>query len=192
MVKAVTSNTPKRILFDAGSIHKGLKYVEGTGWNFEESFVGATSGGSKFTITPEIYKIPVDRANVNVMGLTKKTGETATMEINFAELTKDLIKSTIIGVDGTSEDEMYDLIESKANIEEGDYWENIAYVGETVEGEKIIVILDNALCTSGLPIEGKAKAEGVATVTFECYAKLDGDHDKLPYHIYTPKSLGTN
>ena len=86
----VTANTPKNILFGAGTIHKGLKY-EGSSRNFTESLVGATSGGSKLSIIPEVQKVEVDGAMVAAKGLTVKTGETATMEINFIELKTSFI-----------------------------------------------------------------------------------------------------
>lgn len=184
----VTENTPKQIPFGAGTVHKNLKY-EGSAWNFEASIIGATNGGSKLTITPEITRVEADGALVAVKGMQVKTGETATMEINFAELTKDLIKTSIIGKDGTSSDTNYDLIESKAAIEAGDYYDNIAYVGKTLDGRNIIAILDNALCTSGFTVEGKNKEQGVAVCTFECHANLTSDLDTLPYHIYYPKPV---
>ena len=126
---------------------------------------------------------------VAVKGLKVKTGETAEMEINFLEITKDIIKSAIIGVEGTSKDTNYDLIESKADVEDGDYLQNIAFVGKTLGGKNIIVIMDNALCTSGLESNGENKKEGVGTYTFACHADLDSDLDTLPYHIYYPKTL---
>lgn len=189
----VTTNTPKNIMFGAGTIHKGLKYTVPEGqttgsWNFDASIIGATQGGSKITITPEFVDIEADGAMVLVKDLKVKTGETAEMEINFLELTKDIIKSAIIGADGTSVDEMFDLIESKADITEGDYLENIAFIGKTLAGKKIIVIMDNALCISGLETEGANKEAGVGTYTFACHADLDSDLDTLPYHIYYPKT----
>lgn len=181
----VTKDTPKNIMFGAGTIHKNLKYTES--WNFEESIIGATSGGSKITIVPEFVDIEADGAMVAVKGLKVKTGETAEMEINFLELDKELIKSAVIGKDGTSKDEKLDLIESKPTIEAGDYLENIAYVGKTLSGEDIIVIMDNALCTSGLETEGQNKEAGVGTYVFTCHADIESDLDTLPYHIYYPK-----
>lgn len=180
----VTTNTPKNIVFGAGTIHKGLKYTES--WNFEETIIGATSGGSKLTITPEITNIEADGALVKVKGLEVKTGEVASMEINFLELTSELLKAAVLGQDGSSTDKDHTLIESKADIATGDYLENIAYVGKTLEGKNIIVILDNALCTSGLELEGKNKEAGVITLLFECHADLTSDLDTLPYHIYYP------
>lgn len=192
----VTANTPKNIMFGAGTIHKGLKYTPGESgaagsWNFAASLYGATSGGSKLSIVPEIIKIEVDGALVAAKGLTQKTGETATMEINFIEITKDIIKTSAIGKDGTSADSNYDLIESKANIETGDYLENIAFVGKTLDGRNIIAIMDNALCTSGFTAEGKNKEGAVGAYTFECHADLTSDLDTLPWHIYYPKAAPT-
>jgi hypothetical protein len=184
----VTSNTPERILFGAGTIHKGLKYTEGSGWNFEESIVGATSGGSKLSIVPEITPIEVDGVYVNAKGLVEKTGEKASMELNLIELTAEVIKAATIAREGQSADADYTLIESKASIEEGDYWENIAFVGKTLKGKMIIAILDNALCTSGFENEGKSKEGAVGKYTFESYANLDSGLDTLPWHIYYPKA----
>lgn len=177
-------------MFGAGTIHKNVTYDDTSHkWNFENSIMGATQGGSKITITPEFADIEADGAMVAVKGLKVKTGETAEMEINFLEITKDIIKSAIIGVDGTSKDTNYDLIESKADVEDGDYLQNIAFVGKTLGGKNIIVIMDNALCTSGLESNGENKKEGVGTYTFACHADLDSDLDTLPYHIYYPKTL---
>ena len=183
----VSTSTPKNILFGAGTIHKGLK-CSGSTWNFDESIIGATQGGSKVSIKPEFKKIEVDGAMVAVKGLQVKTGETATMEVNFIELTKEIMQTAVVGKTGTSADSKFDLIESKAMIEDGDYLENIAFVGQTLDGRNIIVIMDNVLCTSGFEADGKNKEEGVFTFTFECHADLTSDLDTLPYHIYYPKA----
>lgn len=183
----VTTNTPKRTLFGAGTIHKGLKYADGK-WNFAESIVGATSGGSSLSIVPEIYTVEADGAYVATKGLNKKVGEAATLEVNFLELTPDILKAALIADIGESDDINFDLYESKADIVEGDYWENIAFVGETLEGKKVIAILDNALCTSGMELGGESKKETVGKYTFTSHGELDSTLDKLPWHIYYPKT----
>lgn len=184
----VSVNTPKNIMFGAGTIHKGLKYADNA-WNFADTIVGATSGGSKLSIAPEITNIDVDGALVKTKGLTVKTGETASMEINFIELTQDIIMAATIGEAGTSDDATnYDVIQSKAAITTGDYWENIAFVGKTLEGKNIIAIMDNALCTSGFEQEGKNKEGAIGKYTFECHADLTSDLDTLPWRIYYPKA----
>lgn len=183
----VSTNTPKNIMFGAGTIHKNLVYSS-TSWNFDASIIGATSGGSKLSIVPEVTKVEVDGALVATKGLSVKTGETATLEVNFIEITKDIIKAATIGQDGTSSDTDYDLIESKASIAVGDYWDNIAFVGKTLDGKNIIAILENAICTSGFEPEGKNKEGAVGKYTFECHAELSSDLDKLPWKIYYPKA----
>ncbi|WP_407399684.1 hypothetical protein [Treponema sp.] len=192
-INGVSSVTPANIQFGAGTIHKGLTYTtsgSSGSWNFAASCVGATSGGSKLSIVPEVTKVEIDGANVATKGLEVKTGETATMQINFIELNTSLIKAATMGKDGTSEDSTnYDLVESKASIETGDYWTNIAFVGVTTDGRKIIAILENALCTSGFEIEGKNKEAGIVSCTFECHADPSSDMDKLPWKIYYPKAL---
>ena len=87
----VSTDTPKSIMFGAGTIHKGLAYDStAETWNFEASCIGATQGGSKITITPEFVDVEADGALVLVKGLKVKTGETASMEINLLELTKQV------------------------------------------------------------------------------------------------------
>ena len=183
----VTSNTPKNILFGAGTIHRGLAFNSTTKkWNFAESLFGATNGGSKLDIIPEITTVPVDGVLVKAKGLDVKTGEKATMEINFAELTPDMIKAAAFGELAESDVEDFQLIKSKANIVEGDYLENIAFVGVTLDKKPIIAILPNALCTSGFSNEGKNKEGAVGKYTFECYQDLTGDLSILPWKIYYP------
>lgn len=185
----VTASTPKNILFGAGTIHKNLKYSsESTAWNLDDSIIGATSGGSKLSIVPEFLDIEVDGALVATKELKQKIGETATLEINFAEITKDIVKMATIGKNGTSEDNTYDLIESKPLIESGDWLDNIAFVGQTLDGRKVIAILENALCTSGFETEGKNKEGSVGTYTFTSHGDFDSDLDTLPWKIYFPKA----
>lgn len=180
----ITENTPKTIMLGAGTIHKGLTF-SGTAWNAEESLICATSGGAKLSIVPEFYDIPVDGALVKVKGLTAKVGETATLEINPIEMTPEILKMSTIGnASASSTATGYQEITSRAHIEEGDYIENLGYVGKTIEGKPVIIIFDYALCTSGLELEGKNKEAAVPSFTFECMADLSPEADTLPWHIY--------
>ena len=187
----ITENTPKTIMLGAGTIHKGLAFTAGSGsagsWNFQESLICATSGGSKLSIVPEFYNVPVDGALVKVKGLTVKVGETAKLEINPVELTPEVLKMAVIGDEASSTTATgYNEITSRAVINAGDYITKLAYVGKTIEGKPIIIIFDNALCTSGLELEGKNKEAAVPAFTFECFADLTPEADTLPWHIYYP------
>ena len=188
----ITENTPKTIMLGAGTIHKGLTFTAGQSggagtWNFTESLICATSGGSKLSIVPEFYDVPVDGALVKVKGLTVKVGETATLEINPVELTGDILKMALIGDSAASTTATgYTEITSRATINAGDYLSKMGYVGKTIEGKPIIIIFDNALCTSGLELEGKNKEAAIPKFTFECFADLSPEADTLPWHIFYP------
>lgn len=190
-VSGVTEDTPENIMLGAGTLYTGLTFSETTNkWAGE--IIGATSGGTKLSIVPEILNVEVDGVLVKAMGLAHKIGETAIIETNMVEMTPDWIKSTIIGKEGTSEDTRFDLIESKAHIDKSNYIENFAFVGFMTDGRPIIVIFDHAICTSGLDVEGKNKENSVSPATFECYADLqEGKTDTLPYHIYIAKKTPT-
>lgn len=188
----ITENTPKTVMLGAGTIHKGLTFTAGVGetdgaWNFEESLICATSGGSKLSIKPEFYDVPVDGALVKVKGLTVKVGETATLEINPIEITPEVIKMAVIGDETASATATgYNEITSRAVIAAGDYITNLGYVGKTIEGKPIIIVFENALCTSGLELEGKNKEAAIPPFTLECFADLSPEADTLPWHIYYP------
>ena len=194
----ITSDTVKKIQFGAGTIHKGLKYTAGLSgnpgsWNFEESCVGATKGGSSVKIAPEFYTVQPDGSSVAVKDFNRKIGETAEMEVNLLEPDVDMIKASVVGeVASQSDVEGYTLIQSKGEITTGDYWENIAFVGETLEGKNIIVILPNALCTSGLSLEGKSGEESVGKSTFKCHSNASESLTTLPYKIYFPTSIASD
>lgn len=187
-VSGVTESTPKNILLGAGTLYKDLKYDKAaTKWT--GTILGATSGGTKLTIKPEVKDIEVDGVLVKAKGLTVKTGETATIETNMVEFSKDWIKSIVVGKEGKSEDTRFDVIESNAHISDTDYIKNFAFVGFMADGTPTVIIFDFALCTSGLETEGKNKENAIMAATFECYAELkNGQTDKLPYHIYVAKS----
>lgn len=155
------------------------------------TLLGATSGGTKFTIAPEITNISVDGVLVNAKGLVQKVGETAKVETNMVELTKEWLKATTIGQEGMSVDETMDVIESKATIEDSDYVENFACVGYKTNGTPVIVLFDYALCTSGLSADTKNKEASTIPTTFDCYADLKAGAmtNVLPYHIYMPKEV---
>ena len=188
----ITAKTPDTILLGAGTIHKGLEFkTETNKWNFEESLIGATSGGTKVSIKPEFKDIEVDGALVKVMGLTVKVGETATFETNLVEITPDNIKMLCIANSGAAENvEGYSQITSRARLVKGDYIKNLGFIGRTLDGTPVIIVFDYALCTSGFEIEGKNKENSVVKATFECYADLTPEADTLPYHIYYPTPVG--
>lgn len=187
----ITTATPSNIPLGAGTWFKGLKYEAGTGWN--GTVLGATSGGSSIKIVPEVLDIEIDGAMALAKGLAVMQGGTGEAEVNFAEINSDILKMTTLGeiLDESSEGyvEGFDCIQTKNSIQEGDYVENLGFVGYTADQSKqIIVILDYALCKSGFQIDPKNKENAVIKATFTAYGDIDTDLDKVPVRIYYPKS----
>lgn len=181
----VTANTPKEVLFGHGVFYKNLKF-ESNDW--VGTLLGATSGGGKITITPEYTPIEVDGALVKVKGFTKKTGEAGVMELTMTEANEGLIKEQLHLVEDTENSVTgYKKLVTKADLTDDDYLENIAFVGKRLDGQNIIVIMENALCTSAFEVEAKNKTQGTYAMTFECSADPEsGDLEKLPISIYVP------
>lgn len=186
----ITEATPGNVLFGAGTVHAGLEFKTNA-WNFAESLLCATNGGSKVSITKELYDVPVDGALVKIKDLAVKVGETATMEIKPVEQTQEILKKTVIADEAASTTATgYTELKSRAQIKTGDYVQNLGFVGKRLDGTPIIFVFDYALCTSGWEVETKNKEVATPTLTFECYAPLTSEADTLPWHIYYPTPAG--
>lgn len=164
------------------------EYVIGEWDDSEDNVLGATSGGNKCTITSELLNIEVDGATVKIKGLTHKIGETGSLEVNLAQHTVESLKRAIVGKEVDSLIKGFTQIVTKSLIEASDYLDNIAYVGNMTDGTPVIIIMENAICTSGLEIEGKNKETAVVATTFEATADFNGGiFDTLPIYIFYPE-----
>jgi len=156
-------------------------------WDSSDEYVlGATSGGNKLSLLSELMDIEIDGALVKVKGLTQKVGETGSLETNLAQHTKESFIRAIIGKEQDSLIKGYTQLTTKSLLEASDYLDNIAFVGTMSDGTECVIILENALCTSGLELETKNKDKAVLKATFECSADFDDAHDTLPIYIFVP------
>lgn len=180
----ITAATPSNIPLGAGTWFKGLTYAEG-GWT--GTVLGATSGGSSIKITPEVLDIEIDGALAVAKGLAVMQGGTGEAEVNFAEINKDILTMATLGEAVESDADGFDCIQTKNAILEGDYIENLGFVGYTADQSKqIIVVFDYALCKSGFQFDPKDKENTVIKATFTAYGGIDTDLDKVPIRIYYP------
>ncbi|WP_027633060.1 hypothetical protein [Clostridium hydrogeniformans] len=186
-----TKSTPQHYWVDSGAVYKNLKYnKENKEW--EGTLLGATSDGNKLTIENEYRQIEVDGVFTKAVGQEVLKSSNATLEINIKEITAENIRLAINGeirdIKEGEAPEGYKVIEGKSKLEESDYFENLALVGTITGSEQpIIVILDNALCTSGLDVETKDDEEAVLKMTFEAHAGAEQvANRKLPARIYFP------
>lgn len=181
----ITESTPKNLLFSSGTYYKNLKYSTN---KWDGTILGATSGGGKLNITSEYVDAELDGATVAVKGAKFKVGETAQIEATFTEISEGIVADALhLVLDESANVTGYKKYDTKASLSDDDYLENVAFVGTLTDGRQVIVIMDNALCTSALELEGKNKTQATYTCTFECHASITQDDlYHLPVHIYFP------
>lgn len=152
------------------------------------SILGATSGGGTVAITPEYLDAELDGATVKVKGAKNIVGWTAQMEINLTEFREGvfvdalhLVKDENAGVTG------YVKYTTKAQLNDDDYLENIAFVGLLNDGRNVIVVMNNALCTGAMELEPQNKTQATFAATFECHADFEQeDLMHVPVDVYFP------
>ena len=193
MIKSgITAGTPAKILFGAGVYFQGVEYSETvapTEEAIKAAIIGATQDGGTLTITPEFFAPELDGATVALMELQQKVGETAQMDISYAELTADLMSKMAIGKVGESTDGEYDVVTSSV-LKKDHFYKGFGYYGEFLDGRPIIILFKNALCTSGFTTDAKNKTNSVFKGTMACQSDIEYGTTKLPYAIFIRKKEG--
>ena len=186
-----STDTANKFIVNAGAVYKNLNWAEPGGWTGER--LGATAGGNTVTIANEFREIEIDGTFSKYVGQKVLVSSDATLTTNVKEIDADVIKLAIMGsiTDSAGSDAPigYDVITGKSKVEAEDYLGNIALVGELSGSDQpVIIILDNALCTSGLDLSMTDDSESVIAMTFEAHADADQVADRtLPARIYLPK-----
>jgi hypothetical protein len=188
----ITTGTPAKILFGAGVYFHGVEYSETVAPTEEAilaGLVGATQEGGTLAITPEFFAPELDGATVSVMELQQKVGETAQMDISYAELTADLMAKMAIGKVGETTDGEYDVVTSSV-LKKDHFYKGFGFYGEFLDGRPIIILFKNALCTSGFTTDSKNKTNSVFKGTMACQSDIEYGTTKLPYAIFIRKKEG--
>ena len=188
----ITSGTPSKILFGAGVYFQGVEYSETvapTEEAIKAAIIGATQEGGTFTITPEFFAPELDGATVAIMELQNKVGETAQMDVSYAELTPDLVAKQVIGTVGESTDGEYDVVTSSI-LKKDHFYNGFGFYGNFLDGRPIIILFKNALCTSGFTTDSKNKTNSIFKGTMACQSDIEYGTTKLPYAIFIRKKEG--
>lgn len=188
----ITQGTPSKILFGAGVYFQGVDYSETVAPAVEAiraAIIGATQEGGSLSITPEFFAPELDGATVAVKELQQKVGETAQMEVSWAEFTTELAKRLVVGKVSETTDKAYDVVTS-SSLEKGHFYEGFGYYGELMDGRPVIILFKNALCTSGLSTDSKNKTNSLFKGTIACHSDIEYGTTKLPFAIFIRKSEG--
>lgn len=192
-----TQNTADSFLLNAGAWVKDLKWdKEESKWSY--NLIGATSGGSKITLKNTYRQAEIDGVFTTPVGADSIESSEGTLELNLIEFTLETLKTVLLAdsedSDGDIFPEGYSVIKSRARIKDTDYVKDLAYIG-TVSGSNkpIIIILHQAICTSGLEIEPKDKAEAIYTVVYEARTAAGEVNDaSLPITILYPDNANAD
>jgi len=175
-----TANTLKNLLVDAGAIYKDYNLPT-------EALIGATSNGNEFDITPKTYDVKVDGLKGSVKGLTQIISTDVTLKVNMLEITTDTLKMALMADVDTTSDANYDIITGRTTILDTDYIENIALVGKiSGSANPIVIILKNALSSTGIKFSNKDSSSNVLPITFTANIDPNAPADSV-FEIHYPK-----
>lgn len=178
----ITENTPDRYIIDSGAVFLGFTDFDNPG-----TLLGATSGGSTFTIEQEITELPVDGSHGPVKGCRRITGTKAALTVNLLEHTLANMKLTLAGSTSVTFEVFWDAVQRNAQIQDSDYIDNVTLIGEVSGNERAVAIqLKNAIIDSNFELSFIDKEEGVIAVTFTAHFD-PADLETEPWVIIWPK-----
>lgn len=159
----------------------------------DEIAIGATKGGSTFNVEREYYESEQDGAFGPVKGDKVKISVIPTLTINAMELMPSNVEKFYAGMEETRNgggdgENGKDYIELRERlvIEDTDYLENVAFVGETKDKKEVVIILENPLGDGETDWAMEPKENVVPEVQFTAHFDRDTPH-KIPYTMRFPK-----
>jgi hypothetical protein len=162
----ITTNTYRRFIIDSGALY--LNYGETS-----QVLLGATRGGSTFSIEQEIREMEVDGAKGPVVGSKRVIRSAPMIKANFVEMGPSLLS---LGIPGSSVADYpvapgvktHDQITRALQIAASDYNTNIAIIGECTGSSTgyIECIISNPLANGNIELGFADNDESVLAVEF--------------------------
>lgn len=169
----ISDATTKNFVVDAGAVY--LNFGE-----TDERLLGATRGGSTFSIEQDIKVIEIDGARGNVKGARRVITSNAGLKVALLEMNTSNLMLAIPGTSATDYTDTtdtpvptaptHDEIRRTRNLSDLDYLTNIALVGRVAgTNDNAIFILYNAMSDQKLEMKFEDKNELVLEVTFSAH-----------------------
>jgi hypothetical protein len=193
----LTAETLKRIPLDAGAVY--LNYLS-TDPLKPKRLLGATRGGSTFTLTSETRDMPFDGITGIARGARRFLGVTVELTVNLIEVSKELIQMALPGstfeklATATTDDGVAITTENQylvqrlltATIPEIEYYD-VAIVAEMSNMKTPVICgIKNALNNGNLELSFTDADESVLALTFT--GTIDPlNPDEEPWFIITPE-----
>lgn len=183
----IQTDTYSKLILDAGAVYTGFTTFASMG-----TLLGATRGGSTFSLEQEIREMEVDGARGPVKNSRRLTMIKASLTCNFIDHDLDSLKRALVGSDSAAFETDWDAITRSLVISSSDYLTDVTIVGE-VSGESsdaMAIKLSNVLADGNFELSFADKDEGVIAVTFTAHfdpADLGSGTDTEPWAFYWPQ-----
>ena len=180
----INTNTYKKLAIDQCAVYRN--YGEGG-----ELKLGASRGGSTFTIEQDFRTMEVDGAKGPVKGDTRITAVRAILAVNFVELSKEVYNMVLPGSTiadyPTTPGKTHDEITRALQIALTDYIDNIVAVGQISGSDQPVICgIQNVLAKDNFEQSFQPNDEGVIAVKFTAHFTPE-DLDSEPWFIRYPE-----
>jgi len=190
----ITSDTYKRLIIDSGAVYKDFTDLANPGTR-----VGATRGGSTFTIEQEIKDMAVDGAKGPVKGSRRITKVNVKLVCNFIEHSADLWEMALPGSEYAADFATTiapvdsDHVEFRRSLEIAlsDYIDNVVLIGQiTGTNQAVVCGIKNALADGNFEMAFTDSEETGLSV--QLTGHFDPDNlDEEPWILWYPEDLTT-
>lgn len=174
----LTERTIKNLQLNAGVLLS--KYTKGEDIA-EEDIIGATRGGGSFAAVPELHQAAVDGAPTYTKGLERCDGWDVKLNFTMVEFTAAaVVKALGVGASATaaSPDEKITAVRDVLTTD----YSNIYWVGDLSDGRNVVILVKNAMNTSGFNLTISDKGEGTFAVAFQGHHDIS-NLDAAPFEI---------
>lgn len=169
----------------ADDLKTGLASAIAAGTNL----LGATRGGGTFTITRDIRQVDADGTRFRFVGSEIVDSGDAYLSETLIEVTPEHIKK-VLGNADIETSGMKTTITVRTAFEDGDYLQNVVWIGDTSKGF-VAIELRNALNTADFTLTFADKNEGTVNVEYHAHQGDVSDYEELPVSIIFFDSEGT-
>ena len=190
--------TPENCILDSGVLYANIDITAlqgSSGTAFADSIatatrLGATRGGSQFTLGKTNRQLEADGARAPIAEFNRTTMTDPKLTVSLLEHTLTNIRAYLGSTTATNHTS-YTEIQPVVNIESGDYLDNIA-IFATFSGSAnpVCIVLDNCLATSSPEFPFVDKNE--VTVKVEFIAHTDAANPStVPVRFFIPIEAGS-
>lgn len=182
MISAITAETFKTLVFDAGVLLYNFDYESATdasslaalikGENAQKnSWLGATKGGINVQEGRQYWKAEMDGLRMPFKGDKRFANAEPKMTGTLVEMRPQNVKIVSGSATITGENTNVVTVQPTAEIDEGAYLDNVVFVAANGPDGYYMVEMKNVLCISGINFQTTDK--NIGTLPFEFAAHQD-------------------